>query len=100
MAKEMLFCSRDLRSYLEDLFVGNPGTSLTQGVLKGAVEARLERYKELGIFITNPETGLAWWNVVITISGDVVYVDYDAYLTAPVNLIFITNHFHELVAAA
>lgn len=100
MAKEMLFCSRDLRSYLEGLFVGNPGTSITNGVLRGAAEARLERYKELGIFIMDPDTRLAWWNVVITFAGDVVYVDYDAYLTAPVNFIFVTNHFHELVAAA
>lgn len=96
--KEMLFCSRDLRSYLEALFVGKPGTALTKGVLRGAVEARLESYKELGVFITDPTTGKAWWNVVITISGDVVYVDYDAYLTAPVNFIFVTNHFHTLIS--
>ena len=100
MVTEMLFASRDLRGYLEELFIGKPGTSLTGGVLRGAVEARLALYAELGIFIADPSTGLSWWNVTITISGDTVTVDYDAYLTAPVNFIFVTNHFHELVATA
>jgi len=100
MVAEMLFASRDLRTYLEELFIGKPGTSLTGGVIRGAVEARLALYAELGIFIADPATGLSWWNVTITISGDTVTVDYDAYLTAPVNFIFVTNHFHELVASA
>jgi len=97
MAKEMLFASRDLRAYIESLFAGKPGTSLSGGVLKGTVEARLDMYKELGIFITNPDTGLAWWNVIISISGDTILIDYDAYVTAPVNFMFITNHMHEMV---
>jgi len=100
MVAEMLFASRDLRTYLEELFIGKPGTSLTGGVIRGAVEARLALYAELGIFIADPATGLSWWNVTITISGDTLTVDYDAYLTAPVNFIFVTNHFHELVASA
>lgn len=95
---EMYFASRDLRQYLEDRFVGQPGTAITGGVLKGAVEARLATYTDLGIFITNPETGLSWFNVQITLSGDTVYIDYDAYVTLPINFMFITNHFHELVA--
>jgi len=98
MVTEMLFASRDLRTYLEELFTGQPSTNIMSGVLKGAVEARLERYKELAIFITNPQEGRAWWNVVVSISGDTVMIDYDAYVTAPINFQFITNHFHELVA--
>jgi hypothetical protein len=97
---EMFFASRDLRTYLEDRFVGQPGTALVNGVLKGAVESRLQRYEDLGIFIRNPEEERAWWNVVISISGDTVYIDYDAYITLPVNFEFITNHFHEMVASA
>lgn len=99
MVTEMYFVSRDLRSYLENLFVGKAGVALTGGVLRGTVEAKLAAYLDLGIFIEN-ENGVAWWNVIITISGDTVYVDYDAYVTAPVNFVFITNHFHELVSAA
>lgn len=96
---EMFFASRDLRIYLEDLFIGQPGTAITGGVLRGAVEGRLAEYTNLGIFITNPEEQRAWWNVVISINGDAVYIDYDAYITLPVNFEFITNHFHELVAS-
>lgn len=96
MVKEMFFVSRDIRAYLESLFVGKPSTSLYGGVLRGAVEARLEQYTDLGIFIRDSD-GIAWWNVLISLSGDTVFIDYDAYITAPVNFIFITNHFHELV---
>lgn len=95
---EMFYASRDLREYLEERFVGQPGTAIAEGVLRGAVESRLAIYTDLGIFIINPETKLAWWNVTITISSDKVYVDYDAYVTMPINFEFITNHFHELVA--
>lgn len=94
----MFFASRDLRQSLERQFTGQPGTALTEGVLKGAVEARLQVYEELGIFIKNPATKQAWFNVQIVLKADQVFVDYDAYLTLPVNFMFVTNHFHELVA--
>jgi hypothetical protein len=100
MVTEMLFASRDLRTYLENLYVGNPGTAVSGGALRGSVEIRLSLYQDLGIFIKDPATNQSWWNVQITLAGDVVTVDYDAYITAPVNFIFVTNHFHELVAAA
>jgi hypothetical protein len=96
---EMLFVSRDLREFLEDRFVGSPGTAITDGVLRGAVESRLAIYEDLGVFIKDPSTGVSWWNVQITLSGDTVYVDYDANITLPVNFLFVTNHFHELVAS-
>jgi hypothetical protein len=38
------------------------------------------------------------FNVQITLNADQVFVDYDAYVTLPVNFQFFTNHFHELVA--
>jgi hypothetical protein len=97
--KEMAFVSRDLRAYLEDLFVGKPGSALYGGIIRGAVEARLARYADLGVF-SKDSKGVSWWNVQIGIAGDTVNIDYDAYITAPVNFLFITNHFHELVTAA
>jgi hypothetical protein len=96
---EMFFASRDLRGSLENQFVGQPGTAVTGGVLKGAVEARLAIYQDLGIFIKNPEDGLSWWGVEIILNGDQVFIDYDAYVTLPINFNFITQHFHELVAS-
>ena len=95
---EMFFASRDLRVFLEDRFVGQPGTSITGGVLRGAVESRLALYEELGVFIRHPVEERSWWNVVISMSGDTVFIDYDAYVTLPVNFMFVTNHFHEMVA--
>jgi hypothetical protein len=99
MMKEAAYVSRDLRAYLEDSFIGKAGNTLTGGSLRGAVESKLDQYTDLGIF-SRDANGTAWWNVVISISGDTVNVDFDAYLTAPVNFIFITNHFHELVSVA
>lgn len=95
---EMYFASRDLRQSLENTFIGRPGTSVTGGVLKGAVEARLQIYEDLGIFVKNPADGFSWFNVQIVLNADQVFIDYDAYITLPVNFEFITNHFHELVA--
>lgn len=97
---EMYFISRDLRVFLENRFIGQPGTSITGGVLRGAVESRLALYEELGILIRHPTEQRAWWNVQISISGDTVYIDFDAYITMPVNFQFITQHFHEMVASA
>lgn len=97
--KEMYFISRDLRAYLEDRFVGRPGTKFYGGVMKGAVETKLAQYTDLGLF-TQDANGTAWWNVQLSIAGDTVTVDYDAYITLPINFIFITNHFHEIVSAA
>ena len=95
---EMFFASRDLRIFLENRFIGQPGTSLTGGVLRGAVESRLQLYEELGVFIRHPVEERSWWNVDISISGDTVFIDYDAYVTLPVNFQFVTSHFHEMVA--
>lgn len=100
MVREAFFVSRDLRTYLDTTFIGKPTVSLTQGVLKGAVESKLMQYTVLGIFITHPTEDRAWWGVSISIVGDTVTIDYDAYLTAPTNFIFITAHFHDLVALA
>lgn len=97
VVKEMFFVSRDLRNYLEGLFVGQPGT-LVDGVIKGAVENRLTMYLELGVFVTGDEG--AFWNVSLSLVGDQLIVDYDAYITCPINFIFITNHFHEVVSTA
>lgn len=94
MVTEMFFASRDLRSYLESLFVGNPGTYLTGGVLKGVVQTKLNTYTTtLGIF-TKDTAGIAFWNIQVTIMGDIVEVDYDANITAPINFLFITQHMH------
>jgi hypothetical protein len=99
IVKEMAFVSRDIRAYLENMFVGKPGTAVYGGVIRGAVASRLTTYTDLGIF-SKDSKGISFWNVQITIAGDTVTIDYDAYITAPINFMFVTQHFHELVTAA
>jgi len=96
MVTEMFFASRDLRAYLEGLFVGKPGSSISVGLIQEVVKTKLTQYTaNLGIF-QKDSTGVAFWNIVASISGDTVTIDYDANVTAPVNFLFVTQHFHEV----
>ena len=98
MVSIMYFVSRDLRNYLEGLFVGKAATTFSLAVLRTIITNRLEFYTDLGLFISDGDK--SYWGVSVTLNGDTVTVDYDAYPTPPVNFIFITNHFHEVVAEA
>ncbi len=96
MVSEMNYVSRDLRNYLQNIFVGNPGTKQLLDPLQGIVEARLRTYVQQGLF-TEDSLGRTFWNVLIRKQGDQVFIDYDANITAPVNFMFITQHFSEAV---
>ena len=99
MVREMFFISRDLRNNLESMFVGQAGYNVASGVIGGAVKGKLAQYAQLGLFVAD-SSGMSWWNVIVNIAGDTVYIDFDANLTAPVNFLFVTEHFHELVTQA
>ena len=90
---EMFYVSRDIRSYINRKTTGIPG-NIPLGTVEGLVKNRLTYYAEQGVF-TKDDTGKYWWNVILTLSGDALYVDYDANVTLPINFEFITNHFHE-----
>jgi hypothetical protein len=96
MVTEMFYASRDLRTQLQNLFIGNPMVRTTKGVLLGAVKDKLQQYVDMGIF-TMDSQDRTFWNVIVTTVGDTVYVDYDANITAPINFIFVTAHMHEAV---
>jgi hypothetical protein len=96
MVTEMFYASRDLRKYLQELFIGNPMIRTTKGILNGAVKDKLQQYVDLGIF-TSDSQNRTFWNVIVTVAGDTVIVDYDANVTAPINFVFITAHMHEAV---
>jgi len=98
MVTEAYFANRDLRTYLEGLFLGQPG-NIGAGVIKGAVTSRLQQYVDLGIFSTD-SNNVSFWAVTVSISGDAAVIDYDAYITAPLNFGFITSHFNLPVSAA
>jgi hypothetical protein len=96
MVTEMFFASRDLRKQLQDLFTGNPMIRTTLGVLSGAVKDKLQQYVDLGIFVAD-SLNRTFWNVIVSVKGDTVTVDYDANITAPINFIFVTAHMHEAI---
>lgn len=98
MVTIMGYVSRDLRNFLESRYVGKASTTFSLASLKAQVSGRLALYAELGLFVSDGER--SYWGISLSLSGDTVTVDYDAYITAPVNFIFITNHFHEVSAAA
>lgn len=98
MVREMYFVSRDLREYLEGLYVGQPG-SIGMASIAGAVDNRLRDYVDLGVIMVG-ETGVAFWAISVTMTGDVVSIDFDAYVTAPINFLFVTNHFHTVANLA
>jgi len=101
MSRSALYVSRDLRNYLEQIFVGKAGdTTVLQSIftLSGA---RLDTYRnDFDLFVDNPNEGWdgnSWKNLNLAINGDQVTVTYDATITAPINFIFITNNFQLLV---
>ena len=97
--REINFVSLDLRNYLQSLYIGQPGSSFSgTGVVTGAVISRLKQYEAAGIFTQN-DAGISFWNVAAVLNGDTITIDYDAYITLPVNFVFMTQHFHDLVQA-
>ena len=60
--------------------------------------SRLKQYDAAGIFTQN-DAGISFWNVTAVLNGDTITIDYDAYITLPVNFVFMTQHFHDLVQA-
>lgn len=92
MVTEMFFVSRDLRTFLDQTFTGNPGVKTVLDSLKGLVESKLRQYVELGLFAED-SLGRTFWGLTIRVAGDTVYIDYNANIVAPINFMFITQHF-------
>lgn len=91
VVKEMFFVSRDLRAYVESIYKGQPG-NISLKSAAGIVDSRLSMYAELGVFTKGTEG--YFWNVTLSLNGDQLLIDYDAYITCPINFMFITQHFH------
>lgn len=94
MVREANYISYDLRNYLDPIFIGNPTVKTMLGTIQGAVQSRLNQYRDTLGIITTDSSGNSWWNLIISIAGDVANVDFDANLTAPLNFIFATSHLH------
>ncbi len=99
MMREALYIARDLRTALEESFVGHALNNTQLGKIDGVVIGKLSQYYELGLFNGVPP----YWGYKKTILGDQVKVEYDCNLTPPTNFLFITSHMHvyaDVAAAA
>ncbi len=93
MMRIAFIVARDLRTAIEESFVGHALTNTQLGKIDGVVIGKLSQYADAGYFTGNPQ----YWGYVKTVLGDQVKVEYDANLTPPTNFIFITSHLHVFV---
>ena len=88
--RESLYVSRDLRTALEESFIGKALTNNQLVKIDGVVIGKLSQYRDLGLFVGNTP----YWGYKKEVSGDQIKIEYDCYLTPPTNFIFVTSHMH------
>lgn len=102
MVREMLYFSRDLRTLLEDTFIGQAGIPSRLVSIETVAADRLTDYEtDLQIILSDPKdpTGNpAWKDFKWSIAGDVIKVEVKANIVAPINFIFQTHLFDILVS--
>ncbi|KKM68279.1 hypothetical protein LCGC14_1462440 [marine sediment metagenome] len=90
MMRISLFASKDLRTAVEQSFIGKAMSNTLLGKVDAIVVGKLSQYSDMGLFNGNPP----YWGFRKTVVGDIVEIDYDANLTPPTNFLFVTSHFH------
>lgn len=90
MMREALFASRDLRTAVENTFIGRAMSNALLGKVDGIVYGKLSQYLDMGLFMGKPP----YWGYKKTILGDQIKIEYDCNLTPPTNFAFITSHMH------
>jgi len=88
MMREALFASKDLRTAVEESFIGKAMTNSLLGRVDAIVVSKLSQYEGLGIFTGD----IPYWGYKKTVQGDLIRIEYNCNLTAPTNFIFITSH--------
>jgi hypothetical protein len=88
MVREALYINRDLRSAVEQTFVGRPMTNSLLTDVDATVYMKLAAYESQGLFNGTP----AYWGYVRTVNGDQIIIEFSCYITAPMNFIFLTSH--------
>lgn len=88
MMRIVLFVNRDLRDTIEETYIGRPATNAILADIDATVENRLRAYTDLGLFNGNPP----YQGYKRTVNGDTIRIEYEAYVTAPSNFVFITSH--------
>jgi len=95
MMREALFVSRDLRTAVEESFIGRAMSNNLLGKVDAVAYGKLSQYNDMGLFTGDPP----YWGYKKTINGDQIEIEYDCYLTPPTNFIFITSHMHVYASA-
>jgi hypothetical protein len=81
-----LFVGRDLRTTVENTFIGRALTNALIVDIDATVNFKLVQYTDLGYFNGDP----AYFGYKRTIQGDQVKIEFNANITLPANFIFIT----------
>lgn len=84
--------SKDMRNYLEDLFIGKPMTNAIRGDIQTAVIHMLDTYVANGCLVGS-DTLDAYRNVTVTVSNGVAVVTYEASPAMTLNYIFVKQTF-------
>jgi len=84
--------SRNIRSTLEDMYVGKKGLADLPASVKNTVTSLLSQFEKLG-WIAGSESVPAFRNIVVFKEATVVNVEYEASIAEPNNFILITSHF-------
>jgi len=90
MMREALFAARDLRTAVEESFVGKAMSNRLIAKVDTIVQGKLSGYRDLEIFNGDPP----YWGYNKTIIGDVIDIEYNCHLTPPTNFVFITSNMH------
>lgn len=90
MMREALFVSRDLRTAIENSFIGKAMSNNLIAGIDAIVYGKLSNYYDMGLFNGTPP----YWGYVKTVLGDQIKVEYSCNLTPPTNFIFITANMH------
>lgn len=88
MMRTALYVSRDLRTTIEQSFVGRAATNSLLSDIDATASRKLVQYTDLGFFSGDP----AYQGYKRTVAGDQVKIEFEANLTAPTNFVFITSH--------
>ena len=88
---ELNYMAYDLRTFIEDRFIGLKATPATVANIKSAVISKLEIYKrdlEIIVDSNDPVTGSpinAYRNLKVTISGDIATIRFEIFPTIGIN---------------
>lgn len=91
MMREALYVNADLRMALDNAVIGQPMTPSILSLVDSIVALKLAEYATDGIFMA-VGTSKGYWGYQRSISGSVVSVSYQCYLTPPTNFVFVTSN--------